>query len=61
MSKENNIRDMYHLSDFHQKYSVGRYNIPRIKREYFIPPRFIDFSQALTSKDYESGVHLSAY
>ena len=51
------FRDMYHLVDFHEEESAGRYDIPKIKREYFIPPRLIDFSQALTSKDFESGIH----
>ena len=57
MDKENNFRDMYHLSDFHQRDSVGRYNIPKIKREYYIPSHLIDFAQALTSKDFQAGIH----
>lgn len=57
MQKTIYIRDMYHLSDFCQNDSAGRYNIPKIKKECFIPSHLIDFSQALTSKDFEAGIH----
>ena len=54
---DNNKRDNYHMSDFHQCDSVGKYNIPKIVKESFIPPRLIDFSQALTSKGFKAGIH----
>ena len=57
MDKEKNFRDQYHLSEFHLGDSAGRYNIPKIKRECFIPSHLIDFSQALTSKDFQAGIH----
>lgn len=57
MKKPNHSYDAYHLAEFYKRKSAGRYNIPKIKRENCIPPRLIDFEQALNSKDYEAGVH----
>ena len=57
MDKEKKFRDQYHLSEFHLGDSAGQYNIPKIKRECFIPSHLIDFSQALTSKDFQAGIH----
>ena len=57
MDKEKKFRDQQHLSEFHLGDSAGQYNIPKIKRECFIPSHLIDFSQALTSKDFQAGIH----
>lgn len=48
--------DGYHLSQYYRQESAGRYNIPKLKKEFFIPPRLIDFTQALNSKDFDAGI-----
>ena len=57
MTKGKLLRDVYHLSDFYFGDSSGRYDIPQIKKVNFLPERLIDFSQALTAKDFGAGVH----
>ena len=52
MTKGKLLRDVYHLSDFYFGDSSGRYDIPQIKKVNFLPERLIDFSQALTAKDF---------
>jgi len=57
MEKRLHIRDINHLSKFSSENANTRYQIPRLNAENVIPTHIIDFSQALTSKDFEAGVH----
>ena len=49
--------NILNLHEFQIECSEGRYNIPIIKTEKFIPDKLIDFCHSLRSTQFSSGVH----
>lgn len=50
-------RDFYHLAEFDPDFSSGKYQMPSLKKESYVPQRLIDFNVAIRSKDFKVGVH----
>lgn len=50
-------RDFLHLNEFDEMRAAGKYRIPTIRAEEFVPSHLIDFNAALRSSDAEAGVH----
>ena len=50
-------RNMNLWEEFDPDLSEGKYQIPLIRKENYIPPGLVDFSQAIRSRDFSKGVH----
>lgn len=49
--------DAYNLYDFDRTRAEGRYQMPVIEQEDHMPEKLIGFNYALTSKEYDAGIH----
>ena len=49
--------NILNLHEFQIEYSEGRYNIPIIKTEKFIPDKLIDFCHSVRSTQFSCGIH----
>ena len=50
-------RDFYLLEEFDPDLSKGKYQMPSLQREIFVPSRLIDFTTAIHSRNFSSGIH----
>lgn len=50
-------RDSYHLAEFDPVMSTGKYQIPTLFSEKYVPSKLIDFNEAIHSKKFDCGVH----
>lgn len=49
--------DAYNLYEFDPDRAAGKYQMPVIEKENHIPEKLIGFNYALTSQEYEAGIH----
>ena len=49
--------DAYNLDDYHKERVAGFYQMPMLERIDYVPDDLIGFNYAMTSKQYEAGIH----
>lgn len=54
---ETRIACLNNLNFYDSKKSSGKYQMPFLRKQLYFPNQLIDFSSALASRNYDSGVH----